>query len=164
MGSQNFCVAAGRFYSTTLIAVGLYLLLMSFGGYAILIYGGIWGDVAQIVFFVAAILVLIMLLFSTTLRARFKVFLSKNFFHNKYDYRDEWLRLIATLAGFEDSSTRQIVIKAMAQIVGSPAGVLWALDDKQRSYQLLATYETGSTIRRLQLVIRWSSSSGRQAG
>ena len=134
------------FYSTTLIAVGLYLLLMSFGGYAILIYGGVWGDLAQIVFFVGAILVLITLLFSTTLRARFKVFLSKHFYRNKYDYRDEWLRLIATLAGFEDSSTRQIVIKAMAQIVGSPAGVLWVLDDKQHSYQLLAAYQTNSTV------------------
>jgi putative PEP-CTERM system histidine kinase len=134
------------FYSTTLIAVGLYLLLMSLGGYAILIYGGVWGDLAQVVFFVGAILVLITLLFSATLRARFKVFLSKHFYRNKYDYRDEWLRLTATLAGFEDSSTRQIFIKAMAQIVGSPAGVLWVLDDKQHSYQLLAAYEASSAV------------------
>jgi putative PEP-CTERM system histidine kinase len=134
------------FYSTTLIAVGLYLLLMSLGGYAILIYGGVWGDLAQVVFFVGAILVLMTLLFSPTLRARFKVFLSKHFYRNKYDYRDEWLRLTATLAGFEDSSTRQIFIKAMAQIVGSPAGVLWVLDDKQHSYQLLAAYEASSAV------------------
>ena len=129
------------FYSTTLIAVGLYLLLMSFGGYVILMYGGTWGDLAQIVFFVGAILVLITLLFSTTLRARFKVFLSKHFYHNKYDYRDEWLRLISTLSGFEDSSTRQIVIKALAQIVSSPSGLLWVLDDKQHAYQVVAAYE-----------------------
>jgi putative PEP-CTERM system histidine kinase len=134
------------FYSTTLIAVGLYLLLMSLGGYAILIYGGVWGDLAQVVFFVGAILVLMTLLFSPTLRARFRVFLSKHFYRNKYDYRDEWLRLTATLAGFEDSSTRQIVIKAMAQIVDSPAGVLWVLDDKQHSYQLLAAYEASSAV------------------
>ena len=134
------------FYSTSMIAVGLYLLLMSAGGYALVIYGGTWGGLARFVFFVGAALVLIMLLFSGTLRARLKVFLSKHFFHNKYDYRDEWLRLISTLAGFDDSSTRQIVIKAMAQIVHSPAGLLWVLDDKQRSYQVVAAYEIGETV------------------
>jgi putative PEP-CTERM system histidine kinase len=134
------------FYSTSMIAVGLYLLLMSAGGYALVIYGGTWGGLARFVFFVGAALVLIMLLFSGTLRARLRVFLSKHFFHNKYDYRDEWLRLISTLAGFDDSSTRQIVIKAMAQIVHSPAGLLWVLDDKQRSYQVVAAYEIGETV------------------
>ena len=134
------------FYATALIAVGLYLLLMSLGGYALLIYGGTWGGLAQIVFFAGAILVLITLLFSSTLRARAKVFLSKHFFRNKYDYREEWLRLITTLAGFEDSSTRQIVIKAMAQIVNSPGGLLWALDENQQSYQLIDNYNSTNAV------------------
>jgi len=125
------------FYSTSLIAVGLYLLLMSLGGYALLLYGGTWGGLAQIIFFAGAILVLVTLLFSHSLRARAKVFLSKHFFHNKYDYREEWLRLISTLADFEARSARQIVIKAMAQIVASPGGWLWALDENQQSYQLI---------------------------
>ena len=129
------------FYSTSLMAVGLYLLLMSLGGYALVLYGGTWGGLARIVFFVGAGLVLIVLLFSGTLRARFKVFLSKHFFHNKYDYREEWLRLIAALSGFEGRSNREIVIKALAQIVDSPAGLLWVLEDKELSYQLVATYE-----------------------
>ncbi len=123
------------FYTTTLVAVGIYLLLMSAGGYAILLYGGNWGALLQIVFFVGAGLVLVTLLFSNRLRARLKVFLSKHFFRNKYDYREEWLRLIATLAEFEDSSTRQIVIKALAQIVDSPAGLLWLRDDGAREFR-----------------------------
>jgi len=129
------------FYTTSLVAVGLYLLLMSMGGYALVYYGGTWGGLAQILFFAGAGLVLIVLLFSATLRARIRVFLSKHFFHNKFDYRDEWLRLISTLSGFEGSSTRQIVIKALAQIAESPSGLLWVLDDRQRSYQLVAAYE-----------------------
>jgi putative PEP-CTERM system histidine kinase len=113
---------------------------MSLGGYALLAYGGSWGGLARAVFFVGAVLVLIILLFSSSLRSRFKVFLSKHFFHNKYDYREEWLRLIAALSGFEDRSTRQIVIKALAQIVDSPAGFLWVLREKENTYQLAATY------------------------
>jgi len=130
------------FYSTSLVAVGLYLLLMSLGGYALLLYGGTWGGLARILFFVGAGLVLIIMLFSSTLRARFKVFLNKHFFRNKYDYREEWLRLISALSGFEDRSTRQVVIKALAQIVDSPAGILWVLSDKEQTYQLAATYQT----------------------
>ena len=129
------------FYSTSLIAVGVYLLLMSLGGYALVLYGGTWGAVAQIVFFAGAILVLLTLLFSGTLRARARVFLSKHFFRNKYDYREEWLRLISTLAGFENSSTRQIVVKAMAQIVDSPSGLLWSIDESGGDYRLIANYE-----------------------
>jgi putative PEP-CTERM system histidine kinase len=130
------------FYSTTLIAVGLYLVLMSAGGYVIIRYGSNWGGVARVVFFVGAGVVLMTLLFSNTLRARLKVFLSKHFFHNKYDYRDEWLRLVSTLSKFEDSSTREAVIEAMAQIVQSPSGLLWVLDEHSDTYRLAATYKT----------------------
>ena len=129
------------FYSTTLVAVGLYLLLMSAGGYLIVRFGGNWGGVARIVFFVGAGVVLVTLLFSNTLRARARVFLSKHFFHNKYDYRDEWLRLVATLSKFEDCSARQVVIEAMAQIVESPSGLLWVLDEQSESYRLAASYK-----------------------
>ena len=134
------------FYSTSLVAVGLYLLLMSLGGYALLLYGGTWGGLTRIVFFVGAGLVLVTMLFSGTLRRRFKVFLSKHFFHNKYDYREEWLRLISSLSGFEDRSTRQIVIKALAQIVDSPGGHLWVLREKENTYQLAATYHAPDTV------------------
>ncbi len=134
------------FYSTTLTAVGLYLLLMSVGGYLLVRYGGSWGGLAQIVFLVGAGIVLFTLLFSSTLRARTKVFLSKHFFQNRYDYREEWLRLISTLSRFEDSSTRQVVIEAMAQIVDSPAGFLWMYDEDGRTYRLVAEHRSEDAV------------------
>ncbi len=130
------------FYSTTLTAVGLYLLLMSLGGYLILLYGGSWGGLAQIVFFAGAVIVLFTLLFSTTLRARLKVFLHKHFFHNKYDYRDEWLRLVATLAEFDNSAGRDVAVKALAQVVDSPAGAIWVRDDANSIFRFNARFGT----------------------
>jgi putative PEP-CTERM system histidine kinase len=130
------------FYSTTLVAVGLYLVLMSLGGYALVLFGGSWGALAQVVFFTGAILILGFLLFSSTLRARAKVFLSKHFFRNKYDYRDEWLRLVSTLSGFRDSSTREVVIQALTQIVGSSSGTLWLLDEDEEQYRVAANYNS----------------------
>jgi len=129
------------FYSTSLVAVGIYMILMSFGGYLLLQFGGSWGALARTVFFAGAVLVLIALLFSSILRARTKVFLSKHFFRNKYDYREEWLRLISTLAEFGGNSTREVAIKAIAQIVESPSGVLWLFDEQEKKYLLDSKYD-----------------------
>jgi putative PEP-CTERM system histidine kinase len=85
---------------------------------------------AQAVFLFVAGLLLLSLLFSGQLKARLRVFISKHFFNYKYDYREQWLHLIAMLS--EDSSIplRERVTRAVAQIVESPAGVLWQLKEK----------------------------------
>jgi len=129
------------FYTTTLVAVGAYLIVMSLGGYLLIRFGGSWGVVARVVFFAGAIMVLLVLLFSTTLRARLRVFLNKHFFHNKYDYREEWMRLIDTLAEFEESSTREVAVKAVAQIVNSPSGVVWLFSESENQFLLDSRFE-----------------------
>ena len=128
------------FYSMTLVSVGAYLLLMSLGGYALLLYGGTWGGLLRTVFFVGAGLVLALLLFSSALRTRLKIFLSKHFYRNRYDYREEWLRLVNTLSEIGDDSVREVAVKAIAQVVESPAGQLWVLDEAAETYTNAAVY------------------------
>ncbi len=114
------------FYSASLIAAGVYLLAMAAGGYYIRVYGGSWGAIAEVVFLVGAVLVLATIMLSTDARSQAKVFLVKHFYKNKYDYREEWLRLIATITTPSDElPLRGRTIKAVAQIVGSPGGMLW---------------------------------------
>lgn len=114
------------FYATSLVGVGLYLLAMLAGGYYVRIYGGNWGGLAQATFLFGAFLVLMVILFSGQARARLKIFLSKHFYAYKYDYRDEWHRLIHTLSNQgEDTPLRERSIKAIAQIVESPGGAIW---------------------------------------
>jgi putative PEP-CTERM system histidine kinase len=86
------------FHATVLFSTAIYLLLMSAVGYYIKYYGGTWGKAAQVIFLFSSLAVLIALLFSVHLRSRLRVFVSKHFFNYKYDYRDEWLRFINTLA------------------------------------------------------------------
>lgn len=128
------------FYTTTLFAVGIYLLLVSLGGYLILRFGGEWGAIARVVFFVGAGLVLFALLFSGSLRARLRVLLSKHFYQNKYDYREEWRRLVSTLSEAGSTATRKEVIRAAAKIVDSPAGHLWVLDSDSDKYRKVTTF------------------------
>ena len=114
------------FYTTSFLAVGAYLMVMAAGGYVIRLYGGTWGRVAQIVFFAGAGVVLLALLASGSLRRRLRVFLSKHFYRNKYDYRVEWLRFIDTLSTAETGAdTYENSVRAIAQIIGSPGGVLF---------------------------------------
>ena len=64
--------------------------------------------------------------FSTRIRAHVHVFLGKHFFNYRYDYREEWLRLIRTLSkGGAGAHMLERVIQSVAQIVGSQGGVLW---------------------------------------
>lgn len=114
------------FYSASIVAAGVYLLAMALGGYYIRIYGGNWGTFLQLVFLVGAGLLLFVIMMSTQLRSRLKLFVSEHFFSNKYDYRREWLRLIDTLSGPAGELTLyQRMIKAVCQIVEARGGVLW---------------------------------------
>ncbi|MEN8165849.1 MAG: XrtA/PEP-CTERM system histidine kinase PrsK [Pseudomonadota bacterium] len=117
------------FHTTTLLGAGFYLLVTSGVGYYIRLYGGTWGKAVQAIFLFMAIVFLIMVLFSGQIRSRIKVFVNKHFFDYKYDYRDEWLRIIDTLSSGEPGAQiRERVIKAMADLVDSCGGALWMLD------------------------------------
>lgn len=126
------------FHTAAILAAGIYLIAMAFGGYAIGIWGGSLGGIAQFVFLFAAALILLALMVSGQVRAYIKVFLSKNFFNYKYDYRDEWLKLINELEGdgVIDFSTREHVIRGLANIVDSPGGALWLAERGGKSYRM----------------------------
>jgi len=117
------------FYTTTFLAAGAYLLLMSAAGYAIREFGGQWGESARGVFLVGAFAVLILLVTSAAMRRRLKVFVAKHFYRNKYDYRVEWLRFIETLSASGEANVHRTIVQAVAQTLNAPGGVLFTLDD-----------------------------------
>lgn len=126
------------FHSSAMMGGGVYLLAMAAGGYYIKSVGGDWSSLGQLVFFFGAGLVLLIVLFSGHMRARLRVFLNKHFFNYRYDYREEWLRLIQNLSEAQlDSNLKTTVINAMALIVESPGGMLW-LRQESGDYQLEA--------------------------
>ncbi|MHB1094144.1 XrtA/PEP-CTERM system histidine kinase PrsK [Thiobacillus sp.] len=114
------------FHTASLLAAGIYLLLMAGAGYYLRLFGGQWGDVVQTVFIFAAAMLLVLLLFSGTLRARLRVFLSKHFFSYSYDYREEWLNFTRTLTeGQPGEQLSERAIEALARLLESPGGALW---------------------------------------
>ena len=120
------------FHSATLVGAGAYLLIMAAAGYYIRAHGGEWGTTLQAVFLFGAAVLLALLLFSGAARARLKLFLNRHFFEYKYDYREEWLRLIHTLAGARTGQElRENAIQAVAAIVESTGGILWLRDETE---------------------------------
>lgn len=131
------------FYGATLTAAGIYLTLVAFIGYYIRTIGGQWGSVVQLVFIAAATLALGVILFSAQVRARIRVFISKHFYENKYDYREEWLGLIATLTDDEDGlPLRKRGIKALAQILDAPSGLLFLQNNSEDEFHCVSSWNT----------------------
>lgn len=113
-------------YSTAIFGAGIYLLVMAGVGYYIREFGGSWGTALHATFLAGAGVLLAVLLFSGQLRAKVRVFVSKHFYHAKYDYRQEWLRFTRTLSiGEANEPPRTRAIRAVAEIVDSVGGLLW---------------------------------------
>ncbi len=117
------------FHSLSLVAIGGYLMLMAFGSYGLRVIGGSWGTFLQISFLFATLVVLVVLVFSGRLRSWAKVKINKHFFAYKYDYREEWLKFIATVSESSSADLEQRVIEGVCNLVDSPGGVLWSATD-----------------------------------
>jgi putative PEP-CTERM system histidine kinase len=112
------------FYSSMLMMAGAYLLLMSLTGYVINYLGGEWGDLVSIGFLMLSGIVLVALLITESLRRRVKVFIAKNFFANKYEYRDEWLNLIEKIEMASGESHYQMATQIMMSKVEASCGAI----------------------------------------
>ncbi|MDB6063083.1 MAG: histidine kinase [Verrucomicrobiaceae bacterium] len=127
------------FYTTSLTAAGCFLALMAVGGYYVELYGGSWGTVVQILVLFLALMSVGGIFVSETARSHLNVWINKHFFHHKYDYRAEWLKLINYLSQpFGAENFHERAIKAVAEIFKSPGGALW-LRQGQR-YTPMAAY------------------------
>ncbi|HYP69079.1 MAG TPA: XrtA/PEP-CTERM system histidine kinase PrsK [Thiobacillaceae bacterium] len=118
------------FHGAALLGAGIYLLLMAGAGYYIRIFGGDWGGVVQTAFLFAAAILLAVIFFSGTLRARLRVWMTKHFFRYHYDYREEWLKFTRMLSeGAAGERLGERTVEALARLVDSPGGALWLLDE-----------------------------------
>jgi putative PEP-CTERM system histidine kinase len=129
------------FQSTALLTAGIYLLIVSAAGYYIRFFGGSWGGVLQTTVIFAGLLGLALVVVSGSLRARLKVFINKNFFSYRYDYREEWLRLTRELTEeHHDEGFGARAIRALGHLVEARGGGLWVRQDLPK-YERLTQWE-----------------------
>jgi putative PEP-CTERM system histidine kinase len=115
-------------HTATLVASGCFLVAVAVVAILLRGFGGEWGLVLQLAMLFGSIVVLATVLSSGSARRRLKFLISRNFYTHRYDYRVEWLKFIELVSEpkvGEELSVR--IIRALAEFVDSPAGVLWSL-------------------------------------
>jgi putative PEP-CTERM system histidine kinase len=135
------------FHSATLLFAGLYLIFISGVGYYVRYFGGEWGRALQLGLVFCALVMLMVLTLSGTVRARLRVFLGKHFFRYRYDYREEWLRFTQTLsAKSSPQEMGQQVIHGLADMLESPAGGLWTKSRGEPAFSQTARWNMSQTL------------------
>ncbi len=114
------------FRSTAILVAGAYILLVAGAGYWVHYFGGDWGGTLLVAFIFAALLGLAAVLLSGSMRARLRVYIAKNLYSYRYEYRKEWLKFTNQLGNHEPGETLyQQVVRAMADLVESNGGSIW---------------------------------------
>lgn len=123
------------FYSFSAVGIGIVLIGLVGGEYYISGLGGTWSEVLRILFVAGMLVAGAILVASRTTRATARVLMTKALFQYKYDYRREWLRFVATLSQSDlDEQVPVTAVRAIAQIVNSPGGCVWALSKEEDNY------------------------------
>lgn len=117
---------SAAFHSATLVVAGIFLLGLSAAGELFRHLGAGWSGLAETSLVFAGLLSTVVLLTSTSARSRLRSMVVDNFFSSRFDYRREWLRCIAKLSAGDAEGTLPVrVIRAVADVVDSPGGILY---------------------------------------
>ena len=128
------------FYGTALLSAGVFLLCISLAAYYVQLNKAEWSDALQMVLFVFSIICLCLAATSRSIRANIQVFVNKNFFRYKYDYRHVWLNLIKTLSNASAKEDFYLhSLKAAANVFASRGGALW-LKNESGQLQVVSTW------------------------
>ncbi|MEP1447530.1 MAG: XrtA/PEP-CTERM system histidine kinase PrsK [Paraglaciecola sp.] len=112
-------------HSTLLMVAGGYLFIMALLGYAVKYLGGEWGATIQVVLIALSLALLVTLFLSMSFRTKIKVFITKHFFANQFDYRYEWLKLTHFLNTKEsEDNVYETALRGLTQAIDYQTGCL----------------------------------------
>ena len=127
-------------FTLALVAVAAYVALTALAADAIAAADDSPSRWLEIAFLCAAAVLFGALCAAPSVRRRAGVFVATHFYRNKYDYRVEWLRFIQTLSSGAARAAPSTSILAVAQMFGSPAGVLYARDESTGRFERRAAW------------------------
>src|SRR5580658_1088451 len=131
------------FHSLTLVISGLFLMGLALTGEVFRRTGAEWGHVAEVSLICAGVFTVAVLLTSGSMRSRMRGVLVDNFFSHRYDYRREWMRCIDTLTAPDAFvGLHKRAISAVAEVVDSPAGVLFVRAPEDVAFQWAGSLNT----------------------
>ncbi|MGB0750217.1 MAG: XrtA/PEP-CTERM system histidine kinase PrsK, partial [Magnetospiraceae bacterium] len=144
--SWNIDVKVSRqmaFHTASLMATGLYLSAMALTGYLLQQIEGAWSNVLQIVFLAGAFLILVIVIASGSARANIRVWIAKNFFTYRFDYREVWLRVTDAISTPGPLGLHERIVRAIAELVECTAGALWVHVPEDKAFLPTARWHFG---------------------
>jgi putative PEP-CTERM system histidine kinase len=122
-------------HSSLLLVAGCYLFVMSLIGYVVKYYGGEWSTSIQVALIFLSLALLATVFLSTSFRTKVKVFITKHFFANQFDYRYEWVKLTKSLeSNPSGQAVYQTVLNAFLQAMDYQSGLLLKRVDSKVEY------------------------------
>ena len=123
---------AATFQSLSLLAICAYFATMTILATALRGTGFDWSRPILVAMLAAMTVAAMVLLPSHRARGWAKVKLAKHLFEHRYDYRTEWLRFADTIgrSGSDVAPLGERLVKAFADILDSPGGLLLVADDQ----------------------------------
>ncbi len=120
-------------HSSLMMVAGAYLVIMALAGYFVRYIGGEWGATVQVVLIALSLALLMTLFLSNSFRVRIKVFITKHFFANQFDYRIEWLRLTEALDANETdlNGVYHSALSGLMQAIDYDSGALLRIQGQQ---------------------------------
>jgi putative PEP-CTERM system histidine kinase len=117
--------------SLSLVALMAYAAITVLAISAIDAFGGAYTRLAQTAFVFGSAAALLTLLSSPAIKAWLRVMVAKHLFNHRYDYRAEWTRFTETLGtpGEGAAPLEERIVKAVADVTDSPAGLLLVADN-----------------------------------
>lgn len=116
-------------HSSLLMVAGAYLVLMGLVGYFVKFIGGEWGTTIQIVLIALSVALLMTLFLTNSFRVKIRIFITKHFFANQFDYRIEWLKLTEALQANESdlNDVYHSALNGLIQAIEYERGVLFKI-------------------------------------
>lgn len=128
--------------SFTLVAVGLYLLVLGLFGEGMKRFNIVLTRDLSVFVAILSGIAFLLLLLSEEIRRRLKVLISKHFYAQKHDYREEWLGFSNALAKCSDlGDVRAAIVDRYRQIFGLRFSVLYTREGGGDSFVLAAAQD-----------------------
>jgi len=121
--------------SLTVLVVGVYLIAISAVTYGIQYFKLPFDFFLATLFAFVSILGLVILLFAESLRRKAKLFINRNFYRHKYEFRDKWMETIEKISSKRSAGEITRTLKEMIRgTMGAEPVYLWLYDQASDSY------------------------------
>ncbi len=134
------------FKSMVLVLAGLYLIGLGVVGEGARIFGE---GLSRVLVLAAGILggvAVLVLSLSESMQRKVRLFLQRNFYHEKYDYRIQWMQFTERLAAAHSrEALYQAILLGYCEVFGIEGAMLFLLDHAQGRFQPVSRLEMDST-------------------